>query len=94
MLGLGTLWHYYRARLRTQGPQELLALAGIATGVALIFAVQVALGVLAPITAPAVAALFWTSARTRVIRWRHIEYEVLGPEAVRVLRRHTPGAAA
>lgn len=41
-LGLGTLWHYYRARLRTQGPQELLALAGIATGVALIFAVQVA----------------------------------------------------
>ena len=56
--------------------------------------VQLALGALAPVTAPAVAVLFWTSARTRVIRWRHIEYEVLGPEQVRVLRRHTPGAAA
>jgi hypothetical protein len=57
-------------------------------------AVQVALGALAPLTAPAVAVLFWTSARTRVIRWRHIEYQVLGPEDVRVLRRHDPGAAA
>ena len=56
--------------------------------------VQLLLGLLAPVTAPAVAALFWTSARTRVIRWRHIEYEVLGPEQVRVLRRHAPGAAA
>lgn len=56
--------------------------------------VQLALGALAPVTAPAVALLFWTSARTRIIRWRHIEYEVLGPEQVRVLRRHTPGAAA
>ena len=57
-------------------------------------AAQVALGALAPLTAPAVAALFWTSARTRVIRWRHIDYEVLGPEQVRVLRRRGPGAAA
>jgi hypothetical protein len=57
-------------------------------------AAQVALGALAPITAPAVVALFWTSARTRVIRWRHVEYEVRGPENVRVLRRHQPGAAA
>nr|WP_246522981.1 glycosyltransferase [Neoroseomonas eburnea] len=57
-------------------------------------AAQVVLGALAPITAPAVAALFWTSARTRVIRWRHVEYEVLGPEKVRVLRRHAPGGAA
>jgi hypothetical protein len=57
-------------------------------------AAQVALGALAPFTAPAVMALFWTSARTRVIRWRHVEYEVLGPEEVRVLRRHGPGAAA
>ncbi|HWT07700.1 MAG TPA: hypothetical protein VN329_00955, partial [Roseomonas sp.] len=55
---------------------------------------QLALGALAPVTAPAVALLFWTSARTRVIRWRHVEYEVRGPEDVRVLRRHTPGAAA
>ncbi len=57
-------------------------------------ATQVALGALAPITAPAVVALFWTSAHTRIIRWRHIEYEVRGPEDVRVLRRHVPGDAA
>jgi hypothetical protein len=55
---------------------------------------QVALGLLAPLSAPAVAALFWTSARTRIIRWRHVEYAVDGPEQVRVLRRHEPGAAA
>ena len=42
VLGLGTLWHFYRTRLRTQAAQELLALAGIAAGVALIFAVEVA----------------------------------------------------
>jgi putative ABC transport system permease protein len=42
VLSAGTLWHYYRARLRTQAAQELLALVGIATGVALIFAVEVA----------------------------------------------------
>jgi putative ABC transport system permease protein len=42
LLGIGTLWHYYRARLRSQASQELLALVGIATGVALIFAVEVA----------------------------------------------------
>jgi hypothetical protein len=57
-------------------------------------AAQVALGALAPVTAPAVAALFWTSAHTRVIRWRHVDYEVLGPEQVRVLRRREPGDAA
>ncbi len=57
-------------------------------------AAQLALGALAPVTALAVAWLFWTSARTRVIRWRHVEYEVLGPEEVRVLRRHVPGSAA
>jgi hypothetical protein len=56
-------------------------------------AAQVALGALAPLTAPAVAALFWTSARTRVIRWRHIDYEVLGPDQVRVLRRRRQGEA-
>ncbi len=66
---------------------------GIREGIAA-RAAQVALGALAPITAPAVAALFWTSARTRVIRWRHIDYEVSGPEQVRVLRRRVPGDAA
>ncbi|MFN6956500.1 MAG: glycosyltransferase [Acetobacteraceae bacterium] len=66
---------------------------GIEEGIAA-RAVQFALGLLAPLTAPAVAALFWTSARTRRIRWRHVEYEVAGPEQVRVIRRHRPGAAA
>ncbi|MBR0652197.1 glycosyltransferase [Roseomonas terrae] len=66
---------------------------GIREG-ALARAVQLAVGALAPVTAPAVVALFWTSARTRVIRWRHVEYEVRGPEDVRVLRRHLPGTAA
>jgi putative ABC transport system permease protein len=42
VLGLGALWHFYRTRLRTQAAQELLALTGIAVGVALIFAVEVA----------------------------------------------------
>ncbi len=55
---------------------------------------QILLGALVPVTAPAVAALFWTSARTRVIRWRHVDYEVLGPDEVRVLRRRAPGATA
>lgn len=38
----GTLWRLYLARLRTRPVPELLALLGIATGVALVFAVQVA----------------------------------------------------
>lgn len=42
MLRPSALWQYYWARLRTQPLQELLALVGIATGVALIFAVLVA----------------------------------------------------
>jgi putative ABC transport system permease protein len=42
VLGLGTLWQFYRARLRTQATQELLGGVGIAAGVALIFAVQIA----------------------------------------------------
>jgi putative ABC transport system permease protein len=37
-----TLWHFYRGRLRTRPLHELLAVLGIATGVALVFAVQVA----------------------------------------------------
>lgn len=38
----GTLWRLYLARLRARPVPELLALLGIATGVALVFAVQVA----------------------------------------------------
>jgi putative ABC transport system permease protein len=42
MLPLRTLLHFYRRRLRVHWMQELLAAAGIATGVALVFSVQVA----------------------------------------------------
>lgn len=42
MLGLEALWKYYLAHLRSRPIHELFALAGIATGVALVFAVQVA----------------------------------------------------
>jgi len=55
---------------------------------------QFAFGLLAPLSAPFTLALFWSSARARRIRWRHVEYEVLGPDEVRVLKRHTPGATA
>lgn len=51
-------------------------------------------GAAVPVTAPLVLLLFATSARTRIIRWRHVEYEVRGPEDVRVLRRHPHGAVA
>lgn len=55
---------------------------------------QVLFGVLAPFSAPFTLALYWASARARRIRWRHVEYEVLGPDQVRVVRRHAPGATA
>jgi putative ABC transport system permease protein len=42
MLPLRTLVHFYRRRLRVHWMQELLAAVGIATGVALVFGVQVA----------------------------------------------------
>lgn len=42
MLPLRTLLHFYRRRLRVHWMQELLAAVGIATGVALVFGVQVA----------------------------------------------------
>jgi putative ABC transport system permease protein len=42
MVRLSTLWYFYRKRLRVHAMQELLAATGIAAGVALVFAVQVA----------------------------------------------------
>ena len=42
MVRLPTLWYFYRKRLRVHAMQELLAATGIAAGVALVFAVQVA----------------------------------------------------
>ncbi|HMJ01803.1 MAG TPA: hypothetical protein VK506_02615, partial [Conexibacter sp.] len=42
MLGLRALWKLYVAHLRARPVHELFALVGIATGVALVFAVQVA----------------------------------------------------
>lgn len=42
MLSLGALWNLYLGHLRARPIHELFALVGIATGVALVFAVQVA----------------------------------------------------
>ena len=55
---------------------------------------QVLFGMLAPFSAPFTLSLYWASAWARRIRWRHVEYEVLGPEQVRVVKRHAPGATA
>lgn len=98
LAGSATAWWFLAAVMAVGGLRALLhdqvtRAVGIREGMPARLA-QVVLGAFAPFTAPAVVALFWTSARTRVIRWRHVEYEVLGPERVRVLRRHTPGAAA
>jgi hypothetical protein len=55
-------------------------------------AAQLGFGLLSPVTA-ALALLLWaSSARTRRVLWRHVEYEVLGPESVRVVARRAPQA--
>lgn len=51
-------------------------------------------GAAVPLTAPLLLLLFASSARTRIIRWRHLTYEVRGPDDVRVLRRTAHGGAA
>lgn len=57
-------------------------------------AAQLAFGLASPLTA-ALALLLWaSSARTRRFVWRHVEYEVLGPGSVRVLRRRAPEGGA
>jgi hypothetical protein len=41
-----------------------------------------------PLVDGLLAALGWTMLRARRLRWRHVEYEVRGPNAVRVVARH------
>jgi len=48
---------------------------------------QLLIALLPPLAEAFLCALFWASLRTRRIRWRHVEYEVEGPDAVRVARR-------
>lgn len=48
---------------------------------------QLLIALLPPLAQGFDCALFWASLRTRRIRWRHVEYEVAGPNAVRVARR-------
>ncbi|MBW8269707.1 glycosyltransferase [Caldovatus aquaticus] len=50
-------------------------------------AALLALALLPPLPEGFLCALLWASARTRRIRWRHVEYEVRGPDDVRVARR-------
>ena len=54
-------------------------------------AAQVAVGALPPLSDGLLAVLGWTMLRPRRLRWRHVEYEVRGPRAVRVLRRFPHG---
>ena len=41
---------------------------------------------------PLILLLFWSSAFWRRIRWRHVEYRIDGPDAVRVIHRAPPAA--
>ena len=56
--------------------------------------VQYAIGFAAPVTAGFALAMFWSTARVRRVRWRHVEYE-LGPDGgVLVTRRNRHGTIA
>lgn len=48
---------------------------------------QAVIGALAPVTDGLIAALGWTMLRARRLRWRHVVYEIEGPNAVRVVSR-------
>jgi cellulose synthase/poly-beta-1,6-N-acetylglucosamine synthase-like glycosyltransferase len=50
-------------------------------------AVQLLIGAIPPLADGLLAALCWTMFWTRRVRWRHVEYRVDGPEAVRVTAR-------
>jgi hypothetical protein len=50
--------------------------------------VQALVGAVPPLADGLVAALGWTMIRARRLRWRHVEYEVRGPNQVRVVARH------
>ena len=52
--------------------------------------IQALLACLPPVVEIYAAVLFLASARPRVIRWRHIDYAVAGPDQVRVLARRAP----
>ena len=54
-------------------------------------AAQALVGALPPLADGLLAVLGWTMLRPRRLRWRHVEYEVRGPLAVRVLRRFPHG---
>jgi hypothetical protein len=53
-------------------------------------AAQFGLGLLSPLAAAAGLLLWASSAKTRRIAWRHVDYEVLGPGSVRVAARRAP----
>ncbi|HYZ32702.1 MAG TPA: hypothetical protein VE684_10540 [Crenalkalicoccus sp.] len=48
---------------------------------------QALVGALPPLADGMIAALGWTMLRPRRLRWRHVVYEVDGPQAVRVVAR-------
>lgn len=56
-------------------------------------AALLAIALVPPLAEGFLCALLWASARTRRIRWRHVEYEVRGPDDVRVARRFAHAGA-
>jgi len=56
--------------------------------------IQHAIGLATPVAAGFALVLFWSTARVRRVRWRHVDY-LLGPDgAVRVTRRRQYGTIA
>lgn len=53
--------------------------------------VQWLIGAATPIAAGFALAMFWSTARVRRVRWRHVEYDVAPDGEVRVARRHSHG---
>jgi hypothetical protein len=51
---------------------------------------QLLVGAVAPLADALVCGLSWTMLWTHRVRWRHVEYQVDGPEAVRVIARFPP----
>ena len=55
---------------------------------------QYLVGAATPLASGFALAMFWSTARVRRVRWRHVEYEVEPGGAVRVVRRHRHGTIA
>jgi hypothetical protein len=55
--------------------------------------VQWLIGAATPLASGFALAMFWSTARVRRVRWRHVEYEVTRHGEVRIARRYRPGSS-